>query len=141
MGSDLYISIDVRGPKTPTWDPKHWSEMSEGPSCALARGIVSDVFKDVGEAVVPPGLNERHPECPWRLDEPYWIRKVDGQVFCDVVREKRWQTQGTTDEDGDPRYDARPEKEPEPKLRAYAALVASLLADGCEVRVWCWESQ
>jgi hypothetical protein len=26
-------------------------------------------------------------------------------------------------------------------LRAFAALVESLLADGCEVRVWCWDAQ
>lgn len=75
---------------------------------------------------------QEHPECPWRLDEPYWVRLLDGQEFVDIVRERRWKTL----QDGD-----YADLECGPELRGFATMVAALLAEGVRVRVWCWHSQ
>jgi hypothetical protein len=135
MGSDLYISIDVQHDDKGR-DPEVWSELWEGPSTALARGIVVDAFKSDSRSGYLSGDELRrmreHPDCPWRLDEPYWVRKLDGQEFVDIVRERRWKTL----QDGD-----YADLECGPELRGFAAMVAALLADGVRVRVWCWHSQ
>lgn len=149
MGSALYISVDVRHVNDPRINPKHWAEMFEGPSKALERGTIVDAFGDcdpdapIAKASGYLSHDEwkkmaEHPECPWRLDEPYWIRRVDGPEFVAIVREKRWQKL----EDADFRINSPdPVRECSAELRAYAAMVESLLADGCEVHVWCWHSQ
>jgi hypothetical protein len=73
-----------------------------------------------------------HEDCPWRLDEPYWVRLLDGQTFVDIVHEKRWKTL----QDGD-----FADVECSPELRAFAVKVGILLSEGLFVRVWCWDSQ
>jgi len=142
MGSDLYISIDVR--HTRGLDPNPWGTLFDGPSKALDRGIVVDAFGDcdAGSPVGPSASGHlshtewaemsEHEECPWRLDEPYWVRKINGEEFVAIIKEKRWQKL----QDGDFH-----DRECSPELRGFAALVASLLADGLDVRVWCWHSQ
>ena len=136
MGSDLYISIDVRpaGRKT-------WSSLWDGPSTFLARGPVVDAFgtsEHAGDTargyLTGAQIKERgeHPECPWRLDEPYWVRLIPGPEFCAIIRERRWAPL----QDGDwAHLQCRPE------LRGFAALVESLISEGLEVVVWCWHSQ
>lgn len=140
MGSDLYISIDVRHDDVGHRDPKVWSTLWEGPSDALARGIVVDAFGDCADRETDPRtgylsgkeIRARHEDCPWRLDDPYWVRAVSGQEFCDIIRERRWKTL----QDGDfADIDCGPE------LKAFGALVADLLSNGVEVCVWCWHSQ
>ena len=137
MGSDLYVSVEVRN------SVGTWSSLFEGPSCALARGIIVDAFggaRSDGEYQGRTGylignevrIRAEHPECPWRLYEPYWVRSVDGREFCAIVRERRWRTL----QDGD-----YADLECGPELRAYASMIESLLADGQDVRVWCWHSQ
>jgi hypothetical protein len=138
MGSDLYISIEVCCRNTPDRNPNYWSELFEGPSRALDRGYICEAFRQAGIEHHPTRDESEHPECPWRLDEPYWIRQLTGAEFVAVVREKRWQT---IKEDEDSLYFADPTAECSPELRGFAALVESLLAEGCDVRVWCWESQ
>lgn len=142
MGSDLYISIDVQHDGGGHRDPKVWSALWEGPSTDLARGSVVDAFRDFADRESDPRSGylsgdeirrmQEHPECPWRLDEPYWVRCLDGQEFVDIVRERRWKTL----QDGD-----FADKQCGPELRGFAAMVAALLADGVHVRVWCWHSQ
>jgi hypothetical protein len=146
MGSDLYVSIDVRHPNDPNWNPDYWAQLFEGPSHALARGPVVDAFgdcdpdSDVGPSA--PGhltaaeweTMATHPECPWLHDDPYWVRKLGGLEFVSIIREKRWQHL----QDGDFR-----DLECGPELRSCAALVESLLCESplLDVRVWCWHSQ
>jgi len=78
---------------------------------------------------------QAEPGCPWSEDA-YWVRRIPGAEFVDTVREKRWN--GVLDQQygkpGEHQYECSAE------LRAAAALVASLLADGQEIRVTCWES-
>jgi hypothetical protein len=137
MGSDLYIAINRQFPNG------YWEEIFTGPSAPLERGIVINAFGSAnptdGEPTtdyVPKATWEKgvakHPECPWRLDEPYWVRKITGQEFVAIVREKRWQKL----QDGD-----FADHECGPLLRAYAALVESLLAENVAVVVFCWDSQ
>ena len=142
MGSDLYISIDRQYPNG------HWSHIFDGPSSAIARGSIVNAFgeepreqweiEEVGEdhrTYIPHErwrAMQEHPECPWRLDEPYWVRLIDGKEFVDIVREKRWQKL----QDGD-----YADLECSPELRAYAALVESFLSEGVPVQVWAWHSQ
>jgi len=138
MGSNLYISIDRKFPNG------NWSELFDGPSRALDRGIVVDAFGDCirnvwedpdpREYIDPAEWREmaKHPECPWRLDEPYWVRLIEGAEFVAIVREKRWQKL----QDGD-----FSDRECTPDLRAFAALVESLLKEGIPVRVYAWCSQ
>jgi hypothetical protein len=139
MGSDLYISIDRQYPNG------HWSPLFDGPSRALARGPVVDAFggapreewedgdPDLRDYVDPAKWREmaKHPECPWRLDEPYWVRCIEGAEFVAIVREKRWQKL----QDGD-----FADCECSLDLRAFAALVEALLKE-VPVRVWAWHSQ
>lgn len=143
MGSDLYISIDVRHPNDPYRNSDHWVTIFDGPSTFLARGSIVDAFGDCNSdariAHAPGYLTHAEwtkvamrPECPWKLDEPYWVRCIEGPEFVAIIREKRWQKP----QDGD--FYAL---ECSAELRAYAAMVESLLADECEVRVWCWHSQ
>jgi hypothetical protein len=140
MGSDLYISIERQYPNG------YWSALFDGPSEALARGIVVDAFgecpreswddadPDPREYVDPAKWREmaKHPECPWRLDEPYWVRCIEGAEFVAIVREKRWQKL----QDGD-----FADLECSRDLCAFAALVESLLKESIPVRVWAWHSQ
>ncbi len=138
MGSDLYVSVECSYPAD---DGPRWWSMFEGGSTDLARGIVVDAFGDsYSERVEGDGylrdderaVERARPDCPWRDDAPYWIRLLDGQVFSNIVREKRWQKL----QDGDfTRLECKAE------LRAVAAMVDSLLRDGLLVRVWCWHSQ
>lgn len=150
MGSDLYVSIEVRHPNTPHRDPKTWSELWEGPSQGLARGIVVEAFGHAPDDVTVARKNvwradadgyltraewvkrAEHPECPWRLDEPYWVRCIPGQEFVAIVHEKRWQKL----QDGDFK-----DTECSPELRCFAVMVDGLMAEGLDVRVWCWHSQ
>jgi hypothetical protein len=145
MGSYLYISIERQ------WPNGHWSYIFEGPSTALQRDIVVVAAfgdgpreewedKDPRTYVPPERWREmqNHPECPWRLHEPYWVRLIDGKEFIDIVREKIWQKLpygyfGISNAD--------PNLECSPQLRAYAALVESLLNEGVPVQVWAWHSQ
>lgn len=139
MGSDLYISIETQNPGN-----DHWRRMWEGPSTFLARGIVVDAFGDA-DPDAPTGANRvtgyvnldeaykaLRRTAPWRDDEPYWVRFLDGQEFVSIVREKRWQKL----QDGDFH-----DTECDPELRAFAVFVESLMAEGLRVRVWCWHSQ
>jgi len=137
MGSDPYVSVECRR------HGNHFGDLFEGPSTCLARGIVVDAFGDCDPespiAQFPGYLThaewtkmQSHEECPWRLDEPYWVRKVTGAEFVGIVRERRWRTL----QDGD-----FADTECDPELRAFAAMVESLLADGLDVNVWCWHSQ
>ena len=140
MGSNLYISIDRQN----QGGNGYWSALFDGPSRALDRGIVVDAFgdgpredwddADPREYVDPAKWREmaKHPECPWRLDEPYWVRCIEGAEFVAIVREKRWQKL----QDGD-----FADRECSPDLRAFTALVESLLNEGTPVRVWAWHSQ
>ncbi len=154
MGADLYISIDRRGGTDPkVFDQAVWRTMFDGRSQALARGIIVEAFGTCG--ATPEEREENspqnpvnhaegyltfpewshmqvHPECAWRLDEPYWVRRVDGREFVAIVREARWKTL----EEG-----AFADQEADVDLKAFAAMVESLLTAGCEVRVWCWHSQ
>ena len=142
MGSDMYISIEVRH-DGPGRDPSVWSRMWQGPSGPIARGIVVKAFGDCPDGGVDTrtgylsrdevlAQQETMFRCPWRFDEPYWVRLVHGDEFCDIVRERRWKSlQG-----GD-----YADMECGPELRGFAAMVAALMADGVEVRVWCWHSQ
>src|SRR5580692_10697495 len=140
MGSDLYVSIEVRNSVG-----DGWTSLFEGPSCALGGWTIADAFgaakkSDRGDGVgyLTSGeirAMQEYPKCPWRIDEPYepyWVRVVDGREFCAIVRERRWRTL----QDGD-----SADLECGPELRAYASMVESLLADGRSVRVWCWHSQ
>jgi hypothetical protein len=138
MGSDLYINIEVRHPRTP-----HWAPLFDGPSRALDRGIVVDAFGN-SDPETPVGQKDgylnhvewtqraEHPECPWRLDDPYWVRCVPGQEFVDIVRERRWQLLQNGDY-----HDVECSEE----LRGFAVMVDNLMTNGLDVRVWCWHSQ
>lgn len=135
MGSDLYIGIDVQNPNGT------WSRLFDGPSQALARGIIVDAFdecdaRDSSHGYLTPSemvrMAETDRNCSWRNDEPYWVRQIGGQFFCDIIRERRWRLL----QDGDFH-----DKECSPELRAFAAAVKSLMDDGCAVRIWCWHSQ
>jgi len=137
MGSHLYISIDVRHPNTPGRDSKYWGSLFDGPSQALARGSVVDAFGGEPDLTGDGYLTRdewmkqaKHPECPWRLDEPYWVRMILGPEFVAIIREKRWQKL----QDGN-------DLECRAELRAFAAAVESLLSEGCDVEVYCWHSQ
>ena len=142
MGSDLYISINVQHDDGGHRDPKVWSSLWEGPSDGLARGVIVDAFGDCDDRECDPRPGylsgaevqrmQEHPECPWRLDEPYWVRLLDGQEFVAIVQERRWQSL----QDGD-----FSDLECGPELRGFAAMMAELLAEGVRVRVWCWHSQ
>jgi len=57
------------------------------------------------------------------------VRKIDGQEFLAILRERRWQTFDFTD------------LEASADLKALAALVSSLIDSGKIVRVWMWHSQ
>lgn len=138
MGSDLYCNVECRDRSG-----FGFHQLFDGPSTFLARGIIVDAFGDCNETSASGKLDgyltsaewrkmQEHEECPWRLDEPYWVRKLSGQEFCDIIRERRWKTL----QDGD-YYDL----ECGPELRSFAAMVKSLLADGMEVNIWCWHSQ
>jgi hypothetical protein len=100
--------------------------------------VSAKLFRQAGIKHVSTQEESDRPECPWRLDSPYWIRQLSGAEFVAVVREKRWQTMK---DDEDSIYIADPMAECSPELRGFAALVESLLAECCDVRVWCWESQ
>lgn len=136
MGSDLYACVERQSATTYVW----W-EVAR--TRDLARGIIVDAFGDcdpTSEAAKFGGYlthdewvqRQEHAECPWRLDEPYWVRLIPGEEFVAIVFERRWQTL----QDGDFR-DLRCS----PELNAVAAMVESLLTDGVPVRVWCWHSQ
>ena len=138
MGSNLYISVERQSIHN-----NNWFDLFDGPSAALDRGIVVDAFgnEDPEESIGrEPGYLSRerwlemakHPECPWRRSEPYWVRLIYGAEFSAIVREKRWQQL----QDGD-----FSDLECSPQLRAFAALVESMLKDGICVRVYCWHSQ
>lgn len=132
MGSDLYLNVEYQN------ENGSWSSMFDGPSRPIDRGIVIYAFGD--SDLEGPGYLTRgqwkviaeHPECPWHLDNPYWVRWLEGQEFVSIVQEKRWQKL----QDGD-----FADRECSPALRAYSALVQSLINEGLKVRVWCWESQ
>jgi hypothetical protein len=105
------------------------------------KGIVVDAFGSLTDEVASkPGYlstakfkeMQKHPECPWHLDEPYWVRMIPGEEFVDIVNMKRWQQL----QDGD-----FADTECSPELCAVAALVARLLSADVRVRVWCWHSQ
>lgn len=61
-------------------------------------------------------------------DQLGWVRRIEGAEFVAIVREKRWQQSDWQN------------LECSADLRAFAALVESLLNDGLQVRVWCWNS-
>lgn len=146
MGSNLYLSIDVHRPDWQNDPCEYIPLLFRGPSCALDRGIVVDAFggsiygADFSGYLTPDEIDKaaERPGCPWREDEPYWVRKVDGAEFVAIVREKRWQR--LQKRPSEEQYDFH-DQECSPELRAFAALVESLLADGCGVRVWLWHSQ
>ena len=128
MGSDLRISIDRQFPNG------YWSSLFDGPSNAVERGPAVHVFGqsdeegDTREYVPREKVREMatHPECPWYRDElPYWVRYISGQEFVRIVR--GWAGVNSS--------------EFSPELRAWAALVESLLSEDVPVKVWCWESQ
>jgi|HubBroStandDraft_2_1064218.scaffolds.fasta_scaffold07412_12 hypothetical protein len=137
MGSDLYASVERQYPNG------YWSTVTNYQTSALARGVVVCAFGDC-DPDAPMGkaggylthaewvAMQDHEKCPWRLDEPYWVRLVPGEEFVTTVREKRWQRL----QDGD--YH---DEECSPELRAVAAMVESFLVEGVPVRVWCWHSQ
>jgi hypothetical protein len=142
VGAHLYAHIEAQFRGISTRDPRVWCSLWEGPSCALGRDSVAGAFGvqdgwDDDEPLLregylsPPEVLEHsvHEECPWRLDDPYWVRLVEGEEFSAIVREERWRS---TD---------HPDAECGPELRAFATLVESLLTMGHGVRVWCWESQ
>jgi hypothetical protein len=137
MGSDLYACVERQYPNG------YWSTITRHQTCDLARGIVVYAFGDcdhdaeISKAtgyVAPAEVikMQQHEECPWRLDEPYWVRIISGEEFSAIVREKRWQKL----QDGD-FHDV----ECSPELRAVAAIVDSFLAEKIPVRVYCWHSQ
>lgn len=137
MGSDLYASVERQHPNG------YWSAVMQYRTCALARGIVVDAFGDCDPDAPMSRAGgyltraewvdmQDHQECPWLLDEPYWVRLVPGEEFVAIVREKRWQRL----QDG-----YYHDEECSPDLRAVAAMVDSFLAEGVPVRVWCWHSQ
>ena len=144
MGSDLYLSVDVH---YPDWrdEPYEYAPLFTRRSTFLARGIVVDAFDVMDERTPENGYladdeftkMQKRRDCPWRDAEPYWVRKIDGAEFVAIVREKRWQR---IQKAPDGSFDFA-DQECSPELRAYAAMVESLLADGCGVRVWCWHSQ
>lgn len=126
MGSDLYASVESQAPNG--W----WFTVHQGTD--IARGPAVDFFGDI-DGSRPGHLTpaewkkmQEHEECPWRLDEPYWVRLVPGDEFVRTVREQTWLVE-------------YPESEPKPHLRALAAMVESYIKDGISVRVWCWHSQ
>jgi hypothetical protein len=138
MGSDLYAQVEMQHPGG------GWSELMQYQTCSLGRGSVVKPFGDSTylrdeEETKSEGYltqdeiieRQQHEECPWRLDEPYWVRAVSGEEFSAIIREKRWKQY---------RY-GEGINECLPELRAVAAMVESLLRDGFPVRVWCWESQ
>jgi hypothetical protein len=139
MGSDLYASVWAQHGDFPG---SQRFPMFEGPSTSLARGIVVDAFGDCHDRATDPRTGylteaewreqRTHRRCPWVEDEPYWVRKIPGAEFAAIVREKRWQKL----QDGD-----FADLECPPELRALAALVQSLVDDGCDVVVYCWHSQ
>ena len=143
MGSDLYVSVEIDN-RTGVWSRRLFG----GPSTELARGIVVEAFGSGAEAssadsevlgYLPHAQWDAlaaFEDTPWIRDEPYWIRKLDGQVFCDIIREKRWRTIQKNPDGG---YDFD-DLECGDELRAFAALVRSLLDDGRNVRVWCWHA-
>jgi hypothetical protein len=137
MGSDLYISIETA--HHPDAPDDEWSHLWEGPSAALARGDVAAAFGSCADRETDPRTGYLTSEeivamrespfwtCPWLNDEPYWVRLVSGQDFCDIVHEQHWKTlrgQGALRE-----------------LQAFVALITSLRSNALNVRVWCWESQ
>lgn len=137
MGSDLYVNVERRRLGN------RFGSLFEGPSTELASGIIVHAFGDCDQESPSGKLSgyltpaefkkmQEHDECPWRLDEPYWVRKISGQEFCDIIRERRWKTL----QDGD-----FADLQCGPELRSFAAMVRSLLDDGLEVNVWCWHSQ
>jgi hypothetical protein len=71
---------------------------------------------------------QEHEECPWRLDEPYWVRSISGDEFVRIVGDQPWKADW-------------PECDAGPHLRAVAAMVQSYIKDGVGVRVWLWHSQ
>lgn len=142
MGSHLYLNIEVRHSNDPRYNQKNWSAIFDGPSRYLDKGVIVDAFgnspdEPVGQLSGYLDASEwremaEHPECPWRLDDPYWVRRIEGSEFVAIVREKRWQKL----QDGDFH-----DLECTAELRAFAALVESLLNDKCDVEVYCWHSQ
>ncbi len=131
MGSDLYLAIDNQ------YANGHWSAVIDTHASAVDRGIVVDAFGDTDKETdvgrLPGYMThdewlemQKHPECPWRLDEPYWVRLLDGAEFVAIVREKRWQKL----QDGDFAD------------RELLAAPARVGGDGAvPVRVWLWHSQ
>lgn len=129
MGSHLYISIDVKHP-----GDCGWGELFEGKSMPLARSPIADSFGDCvdrGPDDIRQGylsgveIRQRaeHPDCPWHLSEPYWVREMSGEEFCGIVVGRR----------GDGLMCG-------PELWAFGIMVTLLLAQGLAVRVWCWHS-
>src|SRR5580700_2994415 len=137
MGSDLFLSIDVHHPE---WRDGVYGPLFRGPSTDLDRGIVVDAFderdaRDAAHGYLTPSewvaMAGMDASCPWVDDEPYWVRRLDGQEFLAIVLEKRWQRMQRNPEGG---YDFV-DTECSAELRAFAAAVESLLDDGCKVRV------
>lgn len=126
MGSHLYVDIVVQQPGG------SWHEIFTGRSTFLAKGPVVEHFGSLdpdepsysGEGYLTHDQiveRQQHEECPWRLQEPYWVRQVSGASF--LFDSNRIGTETCYE------------------LRAFAAMVASLIADGFEVHVWCCHSQ
>src|SRR5271154_3604544 len=95
MGSNLHISIDRQFPNG------YWAHLFNG-RAVIDRGPVVDAFGDCDpEAPIRSAAGyltheqwveeAKQCECPWYLDEPYWVRLVDGAEFASIIREKRWQ--------------------------------------------------
>lgn len=81
---DLYISIERQFPNG------RWSALFQGPSTALEPTDAIGAFGDYNpeyetdlEYIDPTKMREMqvHPRCPWRCQEPYWLRLISGQEF------------------------------------------------------------
>jgi hypothetical protein len=136
MGSDLYACVEYQVPKTDNWFVVHQTT-------DIARGPVVDSFGDIygtrpGHLTGPQWKKmQEHEECPWRLDEPYWVRLIPGEEFACTVRGEPWlaeYSESKLDPTDNP-YQAGTH------LRAIAAMIESYIKDGISVRVWCWHSQ
>jgi hypothetical protein len=132
MGSDLYACVEYRTHSGAWLAAIHQTTF-------LARGPIVDFFGDCDDEnpITQAGgyLSggewrdmQEHDECPWRLDEPYWVRLIAGEEFVRTVRQEPWKVEW-------------PELEAGPHLHAVAAMVESYIKDGVGVQVWCWHSQ